>query len=350
MKTHRNFPGIQPKALVCSIAACLLVLSASHSPAQESSNPPVRVAFLEDRADVLKRFTSPDEDTGFEVQVNTTTNIMIRSALVDFDAGSLDESTPVQVTVGGFTHEATLGDSDNWQPGRNSARFGFYVDGDEFDENGDPVQILAGTIVYVWNAHHLSVRVTGSGIGSVIAGSAADLFDGVESSKLRFLTPADASVTFGDQTSSGALFAKGHAKHITKDGGDFDTTYDLYRLHAVSFYDRVAPTVTITDPPENAVMDSEDLTISGIARDNLDATSSLVLTKAVVNGMDVTGTVEPSFDDGDDTEDPAIPPGFSVTGILLKAGRNSIKLFVSDSSGNSAVIKRHVTYTGAEIR
>ena len=185
MKTHRNFPSFQPTALVSSIAACLLVLSASHSPAQESSNPPVRVAFLEDRADVLKRVASPDVDTGFAVQVNTTTNILIRSVLVDFDAASLDESTPVQVTIGGFTHEATLGDSDNWQPGRSSARFSLFVDGDEFDENGDPVQILAGTIVYVWNAHRLSLRVAGRGIGSVIAGSAADLFDGVESSKLR---------------------------------------------------------------------------------------------------------------------------------------------------------------------
>ena len=336
-----------PHTLLAS--ALLFIQAATAVRAQDEPRAQVpKVAFTEVRTDSLKRISLPGELPAFEVRDDTETTIVLKFPLVDFDPASLDESAPAGISVGGFSHEAELGDSLNWRSGKARAKFPILADTGELDDHGEPVQQRVGTIVYAWTERKLTVTVTGHGVGSIVADSAADFFENVDGSKVRFLEPIDASVTFGDQSGSGSLYAKGVAKKVTKKkgAGDDAESFDLYFLQAVSYYDTAPPEVTLVDPAEGEEVDSEFLTLTGTAKDNVDSPSSLTLTKVLLNGVDVTGQVSAEFTDGDDTEKPPLAPEFTVDGIELTSRENTIKLFVSDTSGNTAVVTRHIVFTG----
>ena len=332
------------------IASALLFLHAG-TLARAGETPPApvpKVAFSEVRNDSLKRVNAPGETPAFEVRTNTETTILVKIPLTNFDPTSLDESTPVGVSVGGFSHEATLGDSVNWSSGRNRAKFPVLVDTDDTDDEGDPIQKRVGTIVYTWSDRKLVVAVTGRGMGSVVADSAEDFFADVEGSKVRFLEPIDVGVNFGEQSGEGSLFAKGVAKKVTKTKGRGDAaeSFDLYFVAAVSFYDTAPPMVQLIDPAEGAEVDSDFPLFTGNVKDNVDAASSLTVSKVLLNGVDVTDQVSAEFTDEDKTVSPTIPGQVVVDGIELTARENTIEFSVTDSSGNTTVVTRHIIYTG----
>lgn len=331
------------------LAALLFVQAATSAYTQD--DPPVqipKVAFTEVRTDTLKRLAFPDEEPTYEVRASTETTIVLKFPLVDFDPASVDESTSVGISAGGFSHDATLGDSVNWSSGKNRAKFPLLEETDEVDDEGNPIQKRIGTVRYAWSQKKLIVTVIGRRIGGIVADSAEDFFADVDGSKVRFLEPIEASVTFGDQTGSTSLYAKGVAKKVTKTRGSGDAAefFDLYFLNAVSYRDKAPPTVRLFDPADGAEVDSEFLTLTGTATDNVDSPSSLTLTKVLLNGVDVTEAVFAEFTDGDDTQEPPLAPGFVVDGIELTARENTIQLFVADSSGNTTIVTRRITYTG----
>ncbi len=329
--------------------ALLFIQAATAAHTQELPAQIPKVAFTEVRNDSLKRISAPGETPAFEVLSDTETAIVLKFPLVDFDPASLDESTPVGISVGGFSHEAELGDSVNWRSGKSKAKFPILADTGRVDDEGEPIQQRVGTILYTWTERKLIVTVTGHGVGSIVADSAEDFFEDVEGSKVRFLEPIEASASFGDQSGSGVLYAKGVARKVTKTKGSGDAaqSFDLYSLQAVSFYDTVAPEVTLLDPAEGSEVDSEFPTLTGTATDNVDAASSLTLSKVLLNGEDVTDQIFAEFTDGDDTEEPPLAPEFTVDGLQLTDGENTIELFVSDTAGNTIVVTRHIIFTGA---
>ena len=332
------------------LASALLLLHAG-TPARAQDAPPApvpKVAFTEVRADSLKRVESPGEAPSFEIRSHTETTILVKLPLADFDPASVDESTPVGVSVGGFFHEATLGDSHNWRNGRNRAKFPVLVDTDNVDDEGNPIQKRVGTVIYTWSDRKLVVAVTGRGIGSVVADSAEDFFTDAEGSKVRFLEPIDVSVSFGEQLGEASLFANGVARKVTKTKGRGDAaeSFDLYFLTAVSYYDTAPPEVDLIDPAEGAEVDSEFPTFTGEVKDNVDAASSLTVSKVLLNGVDVTEQVSAEFTDQDNTVAPPVPGQIVVDGIELTVRENTLKFSVTDSSGNTTVVTRHITYTG----
>ena len=328
--------------------ALLFIQAATAVHAQDSRVQIPKVAFTEVRNDSLRRISAPGEQSAFGIFSDTETAIVLKFPLVNFDPASLNESTSVGISVGGFSHEATLGDAANWRSGKSKAKFPILANTGRLDDAGAPIQERVGMILYTWSDRKLIVTVYGHGIGSIVADSAAEFFANVEGSKARFLEPLEASASFGDQSGSGVLYAKGVAKKVTKKKGSGDAaqSFDLYSLQAVSFYDTVAPEVTLIDPAEGSEVDSESITLTGTAKDNVDATSALTLSKVLLNGEDVTDLVSAEFTDGDDTEVPPLAPEFTVDGLELASGVNTIKLYVTDSSGNTAVVTRHVTFTG----
>ncbi len=336
-----------PHTLLAS--ALLFLQAATVARTQEEPVQIPKVAFTEVRTDSLKRVSLPGEAPAFAVSANTETTIALKFPLVDFAPGSVDESTLVGINVGGFSHEAALGDSPNWRSGRNRAKFPIFVETDRLDDEGDPVLERVGSIVYTWTDRKLVVTVSGHGVGSIVADSAEDFFADVEGSKVRFIEPIDASVSFGDQSGSTSLYAKGVVRKVTKrkGAGDAAESFDLYFLQAVSYYDTTPPEVVLIDPANNTAVDTEFLTLTGMAKDNVDSPSSLELTKVLVNGVDVTDDVSAEFTDGDATEEPPVAPEFVVDGIALASGENTIEMFVSDTSGNTTRVTRHITYTGA---
>ena len=331
------------------LASALLFIQASTAAYPQESRVQIpKVAFVEVRNDSLKRTSLPGETPAFGILSDTETAMVLKFPLVNFDPASVDKSTLVGISVGGFSHEASLGDSANWRSGKNRAKFSIMVNTGRLDDAGEPIQDRVATILYTWTEKKLTVAVAGHGIGSIVADSAADFFANVEGSKVRFLEPIEAGVSFGAQSGSGVLYAKGVAKKVTKKkrAGDAAQSFDLYSLQAVSYYDTAAPEVVLVDPAEGSEVDSEFLTLTGTAKDNVDATSSLTLSKVLLNGVDVTGQVSAEFTDGDNAEDPPLAPQFTVDGIQLKSGENTIKLYVSDRSGNTAVVTRRIIFTG----
>ena len=329
-------------------SALLFLQAATFAHAQDEPRAQVpKVAFTEVRTDSLKRISLPGEAPAFTVHNQTETTMVLKFPLVDFDPASVDESAVVSIGVGGFFHEAELGDSVNWRSGKTRAKFPILADTDELDDMGEPIRQRVGTIVYAWTERRLTVTVTGHGVGSIVADSAEEFFEDVDGAKVRFFEPIDASVSFGDQAGSASLYAKGVAKKVTKrkGAGEAAQFFDLYFLQAVSYYDTVAPEVTLLDPAEGAVVDSESPALTGTAKDNLDSGSSLALSKVLVNGVDVTDEVSAEFTDGDDTEEPPLAPEFTVEGLELARGENTIQLFITDTAGNTAVVTRHLIYT-----
>ena len=165
------------------LASALLFLQAAT--VARSQDAPVqipKVAFTEVRNDSLKRVALPGEDPTFVVSANTETTIALKFPLVEFAPGSVDESTLVSISVGGFSHEAALGDSPNWRNGRNRAKFPILVETDRLDDAGDPVVERVGSIVYTWTDRKLVVTVSGHGVGSIVADSAEDFFADVDGS------------------------------------------------------------------------------------------------------------------------------------------------------------------------
>ncbi|MEY5010757.1 MAG: hypothetical protein RLZZ253_1896 [Verrucomicrobiota bacterium] len=303
-------------------------------------------------------------------------------SLVDF--ASLDESTTVGLSAGGFSFSSTLGEARSLRLGpTGSATFVFERQDPVLDSQGEPrldrngnemVRITRmGTLVFQWN--HRSRTVTAT-LSAVIPAGGASEDDGLGSiAASRFTSAAEEGGTvafanepvavglqFGEASGTRNAFVGGRTvtrvTRVRVDSSDpeMDEFYPVTSVSVAGAADTRAPSLSVRVPSSaNAETGEATLSASIVDRplptlsESEDAQSPTVT--VFVNGADEGVSLGYVDSTGEPLESGALDSrgrGF-LTGTIgsdeLSEAVNTLVIVASDSEGNQTVLTRKVRGT-----
>ncbi|MEA3210493.1 MAG: hypothetical protein QOE70_3550 [Chthoniobacter sp.] len=248
--------------------------------------------------------------------------------LVGANAGALNSATTVSVSAGYFSHDATLGESIDYKPGKLLATFPFFTE--TTLANGNTRMTRVGEIAYSWTATKLMIKVKctdieGAGLTDIAASDYVT--DADTGTRVRIKDFADVSVSFGNASGSRYVYIDGIAQNDLKTfGAPTSAAYEELEVVDVNVKgtaDQDGPEIVATYAPVVGTPRVFDAT--GTAADLTDVT----LDEVVVNGVRVgppAGTIV--YDAVNDIWK------WKVPGLRLIKGSNRIVLKFSDEELN----------------
>jgi hypothetical protein len=332
MPKHDAAPK-RPRALTAALGAALRLLATGLALGAAAAGSLWADPFASDRvptftvsetyAETIASF-SEDGYTDYWVEpsrANSKLAIAAKLSSTGINLAAVDELTPVSISVGDFSFEATLGDAEGWRPGLTSAVFPLTaMDPDTFDD------INVGSVVVKWGGGYITYTVNVADpadfamIAPVYAGEENEAY-GVN------LTT---SLVFGDRSMDERYV------YLTVDStvntrlagkGDDVSEYDLASVRVRGGIDSTKPRVAF-DSSVAGVVATDHMDVSGTASDNI--------------GVDHLNV---QVNDGEIQTVAAIDGHWILSGAGLQPGANTIRAQAVDFDGNeSAWLSSTVRY------
>ncbi len=263
LKQRRTFAAALGAGL--RLLAAGLSLSASAAWADPFSNDHVPTFTVSEAYVETVASSTEDGETDYWVAPSRTASkltITAKLSTTGIDLAALDGSTPVSLSIGDFSFDATLGDADSWVPGQTSATFTLTaMDLDTFDD------ITVGSVVVKWGGGYVTYTVNVADPDDF--SMAAPEFAGEENSAEPMgLT---ASLGFADRSMDERYV------YLTIDStvntrmagkGDNAEEYDLATVRLRGGIDSTKPRVAF-DAGTPAVATEAHLAVSGTTSDNI---------------------------------------------------------------------------------
>ncbi|MEQ1858604.1 MAG: Ig-like domain-containing protein [Chthoniobacteraceae bacterium] len=237
--------------------------------------------------------------------------ISAKLSTAGMNLAALDESTPIEVSVGNFSYSGVLGDDPNYAPGATSIRIPLM----SFDDEGNEIE--SGCVEAKWVKGALTVVAT----GMLSAGYSIDAtnFAGSEWT-IDDPTRVAGRVKFADRVlEDRTIYAKGEAEVITRTlvEGDDTVTLNLSQVEMGGAIDSVRPTLKISNPVHTKVTVTNPLfNLAGTVSDNIGVTT----VEVAVNGAE--------------SETASISGNqWSIANVQLQPGTNTITVRAIDDNG-----------------
>lgn len=235
-----------------------------------------------------------------------------------FDVSSLDDTSPLIITVGNSTIKvSSLGEATSYAPDKQTAQW--------TDDSS--------SLTLSWTANAVTITDTAKydvfGLYSIY---------GAENSAIRN-DPVNIRIDLGDFSFLGTLYLSGTAstKTVTEGSGDKAQSLDLSTISVSGAADLTSPTVTITSPKPNLTVTSANaISLGGKATDanGVSEVDFCVTSSPVLTGTEAFQPAELAGTNG------AWSASFSPA-----PGTNYIFVTATDDAGNvSAPVKRMVYY------
>ena len=237
------------------------------------------------------------------------------------DLTSVDEVTPVSISIGDFQFEGLLGDAETWLPAQKIAVFRITtMDEETYDD------IDVGSVTVKWSGGVISYAVSVADPSE--HGMLAPVFAGEDTAGLE--TELLATVAFGDFSMDDRnVYLTVDSSVVTRSAGSGDDAeeFDLSSVRLRGGIDSVKPRVSFgTLPGDVVTTDRTDL--SGAADDNIGVAAVYL-----------------QVNDGGIESLPTTDGHWSFPQAALRPGANTIRVQAVDMDGNeSAWLSRSVRY------